>query len=304
MSLAAVAVALALAATPTPAHRVMSHGLAHPAPAGSVTRLFRGVRPYVRLDGLPAGGLLPAEVDILLDQLARAQDRAPIDASLDRAHGTVVPDRDGLAIDRRATRTALLAAAPFANVATVRRPVHARWRTSDLARLTATLGTYTTWIDGSLERRGNIALASRLVRRRLVLPGQVFSFVAAIGPGTRAQGYQLAPTIQDGQMVPGLAGGVCQLSSTLYNAVRAAGLNVVERHHHALPVHYVPSGRDATVVLPGEHPPAWLAHLDFRFRNTRPRPVYVDAWVRGWSVTARIVGDPADRPAPARYARR
>lgn len=292
MTLVALAVALAFA-TP-PAGPVPARGAPSSTAPSALVRLAHGVRPYVRLEGLPVGGLMPAEVDSLLAEIARGRDRAPVEARLDRATGSVLPERDGTRLDARATRAALVRAAPFANVAVTMRPVPARWRHSDIARLTAPLGTYTTWIGGSAERRANIALASRLLRYRLVYPGQVFSFVAAVGPGSRAQGYKLAPTIQDGQMVPGLGGGVCQLSSTLYNAALGAGLRVVERHHHALRVHYVPAGRDATVVLPGEHPPAWLPRLDLRLRNDLSHPVYLDARVTGWRLTVRVLGDPAD----------
>lgn len=295
MTLVALAVALA---TPL-AGPARTPAAPPPAPPSALARLARGVRPYVRLEGMPVGGFVPGEVDILLAELAQSRDRAPVQARLQRETGAILPERDGTRLDTKATRASLLRAAPFANVAVTMRPVPARWRSADIARLTAPLGTYTTWISGSLERRANIGVASRLLRYRLVYPGQVFSFVAAVGPGSRAQGYKLAPTIQDGQMVPGLGGGVCQLSSTLYNAARAAGLRVIERHHHALPVHYVPAGRDATVVLPGEHPPAWLPRLDLRLRNDLPHPVYLDARVTGWRLTVRVLGDPADaRRAP------
>lgn len=241
-------------------------------------------------------------MDTLLADIARQGDRPPVDARLDRSDGRVLSERDGVRLDVAATRRALFAAPPFARVHARWRRVPARWRRADLEHLTAPLGAYSTWIEGSPERRSNIVLASRLIRYRVVYPGQVFSFVAAVGPGTRAQGYLPAPTIQDGRMVPGLGGGVCQLSSTLYNAVRAAGLEVVERHHHGLAVHYVPPGRDATVVLPGEHPPAWLPRLDFRFRNGLAHPVYLWAAVRGWRLTVRVMGDPADAKGTARTA--
>lgn len=89
-------------------------------------------------------------------------------------------------------------------------------------------------------------------------PGEEFSFNQTVGPRTVEKGYQMAMIIEGDQFVPGLGGGVCQVSSTLYNAVRKANLRVIERAHHSLSVTYVPPGQDATVAYPV---------LDFKFKN-------------------------------------
>lgn len=134
----------------------------------------------------------------------------------------------------------------------------------------------------------------------------MFSFVGTVGIISNKRGYKSAPTIQDGEMRPGLGGGICQVSSTLYNAVHRAGLKLVERHHHALAVHYVPPGRDATVVMPSDPPSPGVPTLDFRFRNALSHPVALQAVVHGWKLTIWIQGPgpvtPATKPPKAAEA--
>lgn len=269
-----------------------------PRDTGTLSRLVHGVRPYVELDGRSVGGLLPREVDRLLASFAKARDLAPVNANIDRDTGAVVPDRDGRKVDVATTRRMLMSALPFAKVHTVVRVVHARWRADDLRQLTQTLSRYRTWISGSGERRQNIVVAAHLIHNVVVFPGETFSTIDHVGPGSRTQGYRAAPTIQDGQMVPGIGGGVCQLSSTLYNAADLAGMRIVERHHHGLPIHYVPAGRDATITMPGDHPPSWWVRLDFRFRNTLNHPIILRAAVSGWRLSVWVDGHAADQRLP------
>jgi vancomycin resistance protein YoaR len=286
-----------------PAHASSPSRAAPSLPA----RLFRGVRPGVTLDGHPVGLRTREEVRALLDAWARAGNRPPVNATLDRVTGAVVPERDGRRLDVRATEERVFRARPYERVHSVWRVWRARWRAQDMARLTETLGTYTTWIDGTEARRHNIVLASRRINHTVVYPGEVFSFVATVGPISRRLGYRAAPTIQDGEMRPGLGGGICQVSTTLYNAARRAGLKIVERHHHALPVHYVPKGMDATVVVPLDPPIPGVPVLDLRFQNPYPTPVVLHEVVNGWKVTAWVQGlsqggtvprAPIRRPSP------
>lgn len=301
--LGAVTVAAALGTAPGSFERAWAHAVvsrAHrsagtgPTPARSrkgpslAERVMHGVRPGVTLDGRPVALRTAPEIRATLRAWARTRNRPAVNATVNHETGTLVPDRDGIRLDVQATERALFAARPYTTVRTVWVPVRARFRSEDIARLTETIGTYTTWIDGTLERRQNIILSSRRINNTLLYPGQVFSFVATVGSLSRKKGYRSAPTIQDGEMRPGLGGGLCQVSSTLYNAVRRARLGIVERHHHALPVHYVPPGLDATVVVPLDPPIPGVPVLDFRFRNTRTDPVIVHEAVNGWKVTAWI----------------
>jgi vancomycin resistance protein YoaR len=114
-------------------------------------------------------------------------------------------------------------------------------------------------ISGSPERRHNISLATRMLNLTLLYPGQTLSFNVAIGPVTAANGFRDAPVIVGEELVPGVGGGICQVSTTLFNAAVAAGLDVLERHTHSQPVSYVPPGQDATVAQ---------YYKDLKVRNT------------------------------------
>lgn len=127
------------------------------------------------------------------------------------------------------------------------------------AKPTRLLSSYTTHFDPNLkERSHNIRLAAKAIEGRLLKPGEEFSFNQTVGARTIEAGYQTAIIIEGNKFVPGLGGGVCQVSSTLYNAVQLASLKVIERSRHSLMVSYVPLGQDATVAYPS---------LDFKFRN-------------------------------------
>jgi hypothetical protein len=109
----------------------------------------------------------------------------------------------------------------------------------------------------------------------------VFSYNDIVGPRTPRLGWRNAPTYQDGLVVPGPGGGICQTSTTLYNAVLRANLKVVERQNHSMPVHYVPPGCDATVNY---------GSTDFRFANNTSGPVYVQALTPGGRLTFNLYG--------------
>jgi len=142
-------------------------------------------------------------------------------------------------------------------------------------------------------RTRNIHIASKEVDGKVLMPGEDFSFNKSTGERTWDKGYRMAhiferkPGKEKSEVVDGLAGGVCQVSSTIYNAVRRTNndtdgrLQIVERNHHSLPVTYVPYGRDATVAWP---------HKDFRFRNTFAHPIFLRAEVDGSKLTVSVWG--------------
>ncbi len=99
-----------------------------------------------------------------------------------------------------------------------------------------------------------------------IKPQNEFSFNYTLGPITAKAGYKEAPIIIDQRYVPQVGGGICQVSSTLYNAVKELNIEISERHHHSLPVTYVPKGEDATVV-PDK--------LDFKFINKADYPIII-----------------------------
>jgi vancomycin resistance protein YoaR len=144
------------------------------------------------------------------------------------------------------------------------------------------LSEFSTWFNPQeVDRSHNLNTAAAAINASAVAPNGVFSFNNTVGERIAAKGYRDAMVIVNGKFEPGLGGGVCQVSSTLYNACLLAGLNMVERHNHALSVAYVPLGRDATVAYGSQ---------DFRFKNNTGYPVYIRAIVSGGRLTINIYG--------------
>lgn len=143
------------------------------------------------------------------------------------------------------------------------------------------ISTYTTSTTSNANRNTNVELSAQAINGIVVGPGEVFSFNQATGQRTAAKGYREATAISGGQTKPEVGGGVCQTSSTLFNAVARANLEIVTRSPHAWPSSYVKEGMDATVNWPG---------LDFQFRNNTDFPIYIVAWYRDRKVTVEIYG--------------
>lgn len=149
------------------------------------------------------------------------------------------------------------------------------------------LASYSTRFDASdRERSKNIEIAAETISGYILAPGEIFSFNAVVGPRDGGAGYRRAPVIMEDRLIEDVGGGVCQVSSTLYNAALLAGLEIVARSSHSLPPSYVPLGRDATVAFD---------YLDLRFRNTTPGYVLILVEARGGVVTARLFGTPSPR---------
>lgn len=131
------------------------------------------------------------------------------------------------------------------------------------------VASYTTYFNrADLGRNKNIELSARAIHNVIVGSGDYFSFNTIVGPRDEANGYQPAPEIINKKVVMGIGGGICQTSSTLFNAVDQIPVKYVERHHHSLDVGYVPKGRDATVSYDT---------LDFRFQNSNDVPFLIKA---------------------------
>lgn len=144
------------------------------------------------------------------------------------------------------------------------------------------LSTFTTRYDASdKDRTTNLVLACQKLNGKVIMPGQTFSYNETLGPRTAAAGYKNAKIYESGQVVDGLGGGICQISSTLYNAALMSDMEIVERRNHQFVTSYVKAGRDATVVY---------GSTDFRFKNTRTYPVKIIASAKSGIATVSIFG--------------
>ncbi len=154
-------------------------------------------------------------------------------------------------------------------------------RRAQLEGLFGRISAFTTKTTKDKDRNTNIALSASALNGRVVLPGETLSFNECTGQRTGAKGYREAGAIAGGVLVDDTGGGVCQTSSTLFNAVVRADLKIVERSAHSWPSSYVEKGEDATVNWPS---------LDFVFKNEGKFPVFVVAWYENQEVTVEIYG--------------
>lgn len=144
------------------------------------------------------------------------------------------------------------------------------------------ISSFTTRYDASnVNRSQNLAIATAKINGTVLMPGEEFSFNQVVGKRTIEEGYKDAKIYQDGKVVDGLAGGICQISSTLYNAVVQANLEIVERRNHSFTTSYVKAGRDATVVY---------GVIDFKFKNTRTYPIKIEGTVNSGIAEFNIHG--------------
>lgn len=144
------------------------------------------------------------------------------------------------------------------------------------------LGTCSTKYNaGNTGRTTNLKLAAGKINGKVLLAGEEFSYNKTVGERTIAAGYKMAATYSGGKVVDGLGGGICQISSTLYDAVVFADLDVTVRRNHQFITSYLPGGKDATVV--------WGSQ-DFKFKNSRKYPIKITASVSGGVATIQIWG--------------
>ncbi|MGI6722439.1 MAG: VanW family protein [Anaerovoracaceae bacterium] len=162
------------------------------------------------------------------------------------------------------------------------RKITPRVTESDFKDIHDVLGTYTTEFDGDdVSRSRNLVNGVRKISGTFLQPGQRLSVYKKVAPFTAENGWHLAGTYSGGKEVMDYGGGICQVSTTLYNAVIRSELKVNERHNHSMPVSYVPLSADATISG---------SDLDFKFTNNLDDPIYISGKVHGESLTFTIYG--------------
>lgn len=201
-------------------------------------------------------------------------------AEMKRLGDEITPEKPGRKMDVKAVEAWLSDLKPLINkpqeIPMI--PLEPLVTAEDLRQVDEKLiGDYRTKFDGSnVNRTTNIRLAARAINGLILMPGEKFSFNKVVGPRTAARGYKKAAVIVKGEFSEGIGGGICQVSSTLFNSVDEAGLRIVARYHHSAEVTYVPPGRDATVSWGGP---------DFKFRNNLNKPVLIKIKVGANSIT-------------------
>ena len=152
--------------------------------------------------------------------------------------------------------------------------------------ITTRVGRYETIYGGDPNRIHNVQLVAQLIDGKLIAPGATFSFNGATGARTADKGFREAPVIINGEVTNGLGGGVCQVSTTVFNAAYEAGLKITERTNHALYISHYPQGRDATVNYPD---------VDLKFVNDTPRWLLLRTYVGSVLARRRTLRAPLNR---------
>ena len=250
---------------------------------------------------LPAGGARELAIGgeaaaAFFRGLAGTLNRKPVDADFTLTAGgnpRVMPAKEGRALDRNASRKALLAAALATtpdgrNAELVVRTAQPEFTTPEAKAMgiVDVVGAYTTVYGGDPNRLHNVRLVSQLIDDHLIAPGETFSFNQTTGERNADQGFLEAPVIINGELQTGLGGGVCQVSTTVFNAAFEAGLSIEERTNHALYISHYPTGRDATVNFPD---------TDLKFTNDTGNWLWLRAFVGASELTIALYGTPVDR---------
>jgi vancomycin resistance protein YoaR len=210
---------------------------------------------------------------------------------VDGGHVSILPSQTGIAVDVPRTAASVLAAAErrVRRVAHIQEAVVQPARTTAEARamgITGIVGSYETFFGGIPNRIHNVELVAHLVDDKLIAPGATFSFNATTGARTAEKGFVDAPVIINGELQTALGGGVCQVSTTVFNAAYEAGLPITARTNHALYISHYPLGRDATVNYPD---------TDLKFVNDTPHWLLLRTFVTSSSLAVNLYGAPQHR---------
>lgn len=227
-------------------------------------------------------------VDKVIKEISGKLYKAPKDARIS-FNGTsfkVTPHEQGLSVNetelRRLISEALVPESSIDNITIPVEVQNAKITGEMLSKIDTRLSSYTTSFKPSdVNRTENVRIATVQINGALILPGEVFSMNKTLGPRAISKGYKEAPVIINGTIVPGLAGGICQVTSTIYNAALLSNFEIVERRQHGVAVAYVPTGRDATIS--GDV-------IDFKFKNTNKYPVYVHTTMGKSTLTVSLYG--------------
>src|SRR5215468_4898705 len=270
---------------------------------GNVTRTWAELGAAVDIDearsvqgdlaALAARGSLPLRIDRAqaakaLLAIKASHDVSPVNAFLDVEERKIHDDRPGQALDVWASLPALEAAArqavPRLELARVEVPAQVTKQTLGIDDISSVLGHFVTKFPVTdRDRNFNLKLAASKINGVVLKPDEEWSFNGTVGERAEKEGYKVAHVITAGEMVDGLAGGTCQISTTLFGAAFFAGLDVVKTTNHSRPSAYTPLGFDATVVWP---------NTDLKLKNPYEFPVALHYRVANGEALVEVLGKP------------
>jgi len=230
------------------------------------------IKDNVYLEGKNMGGLKASEVRERIRKAAEKMYVAPEDAKLDPKKWEISKkEKPGKRVNVDKTLENLIKSGEGAKHKLVIEKVEPEKTAEKLMSNIVEIGSYSTpLLDKQWRRMRNIRIATKKVNNTILNPGEEFSFNRIVGPRSKERGYREAPIIiktpEGPKKKDDIGGGICQLSSTIYNVAEQCGMEITERHMHSTDVPYVPEGKDATVTY---------NDLDFRFRNNRQYPIMI-----------------------------
>lgn len=248
--------------------------------------------------------LRDGNIDQVLEQIAAVANREVVNAEMiefrpdDRQTPFLIrPEQPGVTVNVQEAKATILQMAATGESGTYQIPVTYTPPTitvADVKKNLALRAEATTGIakDSTENRTNNIRQSLSNINGLVLKPGDVFSFNKVVGPRTIENGYLEAVEYISGNLETGVGGGICQTSTTLYQAALLGDLGIVRRSIHSMPVNYTEKGLDATVYLSRDH------EIDFRFKNTTSSPIYITAHVhkgtssRNLACTIRFYGEP------------
>ncbi|QGH37052.1 hypothetical protein GI584_18410 [Gracilibacillus salitolerans] len=215
-----------------------------------------------------------------IKELEQEMYQEPVDAKINN-NGVIVPGKVGYKLHRQKFKELFYSYFFKTGSTRIEAPVlniHPNVDSELLADIrTQQIGQYITYFNtNNKERSHNVSLSAEAINNHVVFPGKTFSFNEVVGKRTEEKGYLPAPEIVKGELTEGIGGGICQVSSTLFNAVDRAGVQIMERYSHSKKVPYVPPGRDATV--------SWYGP-DFTFKNNYNQPLLI----RSKTVNGKVI---------------
>jgi vancomycin resistance protein YoaR len=262
------------------------------------TRWVVSPRRLAQLIELPSGGRTTLRIggsaaDDWLQRLGKRVAKPAKDATfaVDGKHVHVIPATPGIQLDALASADAVLKAAlgprlRIARLVVTEAPAKLTTKQAQAMGIRDVVSSYTTIYGGIANRIHNVQLVAHLVDDKLIAPDATFSFNGTTGERSATKGFLVAPVIVNGELTTGLGGGVCQVSTTVFNAAFEAGLKITERTNHALYISHYPQGRDATVDYPS---------TDLKFVNDTGHWLLLRTFVGASSLTVNLYGTPTGR---------
>ena len=221
-----------------------------------------------------------------IDKIAKDIERPAVNADISMGSNgkfTVTPHQTGYQLDKSSSLKAFKTSNKSVVIKFPVKEIVPDITSQMLEHVNGIIGKYSTGFNSAnTNRTQNLRTAADTINGYILIPGREFSLNKVLGPRNKENGYHKAPVIVNGGMEPDYGGGVCQIATTVYNAAVRANLKITERHHHSIPVSYVPLGQDAT--LSGDV-------LDLKFKNTLSAPVYIRAYINNSKFYVDIYGD-------------